>query len=141
MGSARTWLDPDADPTVSPVQGSIQLILDGRFIVYLYQSSVDGEPQHGMFTIGYDTSNDQYQASWVDSFHNNTAIMYCVGGPTERGFSVLGSYPNPEGGPDWGWRTEVELVDHDHLKITAYNVHPEAGELVAVETALSRVKH
>ena len=52
---------------------------------------------------------DQYEASWVDSFHNNTAIMFCVGTATENGFSVLGSYPDPTGGPDWGWRTEVEL--------------------------------
>jgi len=42
-------------------------------------------------------------------------------------FFVLGSYPDPSGGPDWGWRTEVELVDREHLLITAYNVNPKAG--------------
>ena len=140
-GSARTWLDPDAAPIESIVQGSIQLILEGRFIIYLYQSSVDGESQHGMFTFGYNTTLDQYEGSWVDSFHNNTAIMYCVGSPRERGFFVLGSYPDPDGGPDWGWRTEVELADPDHLSITAYNIHHEGGELKAVETLLNRVKH
>ena len=140
-GTTRTWLDPDADPTEARTQGSIQLILDGRFIIYLYQSAVDGEPQHGMFTFGYDTTLDQYEASWVDSFHNNTAIMACVGGPREKGFFVLGSYPAPDGGPDWGWRTEVELTDADHLSITAYNIHPEGGEALAVQTILNRVKH
>ena len=93
-----------------------------------------------MFTFGYDTTLDQYEASWVDSFHNNTAIMYCVGNPTPRGFSVLGSYPSPDGGPDWGWRTEVELVDPDHLTLTAFNVHPEGGEAPAVKTLLNRLK-
>jgi formylmethanofuran dehydrogenase subunit A len=43
---------------------------------------------------------------------------------TENGFSVLGSYPDPTGGPDWGWRTVVELLDKDHLVITAYNIIP-----------------
>ena len=70
--------------------------------------------------------SDQYEASWVDSFHNNTAIMFCTGNATENGFSVLGSFPDPNGGPDWGWRTEVELVDKDHLVITAYNISPKA---------------
>ena len=116
------------------------MVLEGRFAIYLYQGSVEGEPQHGMFIFGYNTITDQYEASWVDSFHNNTAIMSCVGSATETGFSVLGSYPDPTGGPDWGWRTEVELVDHDHLVITAYNIDPEGGEARATEASLTRVK-
>ena len=139
-GTSRLWLEPDKLADESPVVGSIQLILDGRFALYLYQGSIEGEPQHGMFTFGYNTTLEQYEASWVDSFHNNTGIMFCVGSATENGFSVLGSYPDPTGGPDWGWRTELELVDHDHLVITAYNIHPELGEAKATEAKLTRAK-
>ena len=139
-GVSRLWLEPDKLADESPVVGTIQLVLDGRFALYLYQGSIEGEPQFGMLTIGYNTLTDQYEASWVDSFHNNTAIMFCTGKPTEDGFSVLGSYPDPTGGPDWGWRTEVELVDADHLVITAYNIHPEYGEAKATEAQLTRVK-
>jgi hypothetical protein len=138
-GATKTWIDPASEPGEERTQGSIQLILEGRFALYLYQSSVDGEPQHGMFTLGYDTTLDQYEASWVDSFHNNTAIMSCVGQGNDKGFSVLGSYPDPIGGPDWGWRTEVELVDADNLNITAYNMSPEGGEWLAVKTVLRRI--
>ena len=140
IGLSKLWLEPDSLTDESPVQGSIQLILDGRFALYLYQGSIEGEPQHGMFQFGYNTVSDQYEAAWVDSFHNNTAIMFCVGSAKENGFSVLGSYPDPSGGPDWGWRTEVELVDADHLVITAYNIHPEYGEAKATEAKLTRVK-
>ena len=66
--------------------------------------------------------------------------MFCTGYAIENGFQVLGSYPDLTGGPDWGWRTEVELVDHDHLIITAYNIHPEYGEAKATEAKLIRVK-
>lgn len=140
IGRTRTWLEPEGAPNESATQGSIQLILEGRFVIYLYQTSVDGEAQHGMYIFGYDTTLDQYQASWVDSFRNNTAIMYCTGNPGQKGFSVLGSYPDPDGGPDWGWRTEVNLVDRDHLLITAYNISPEGSESKAVETNLQRAK-
>jgi hypothetical protein len=139
-GTSRLWLEPDKLTDESPVVGSIQLILDGRFVLYLYQGSVEGEAQHGLFTFGYNTTLDRYEASWVDSFHNNTAIMFCTGAEKENGFFVLGSYPDPNGGPDWGWRTEVELVDKDHLVITAYNVNPEGAEVKATEARLTRVK-
>ena len=139
-GMSRLWMEPDKLTDESPVVGSVQLVLEGRFALYLYQGSIEGEPQHGMFTFGYNTFTDQYEASWVDSFHNNTAIMFCVGRPTERGFSVLGSYPDPTGGPDWGWRTEVELIDNDHLVITAFNIMPDGMEAQATEATLTRVK-
>jgi hypothetical protein len=139
-GISKLWLEPDKLADESPVLGTVTLVLEGRFAIYLYQGSIEGEPQHGMFTFGYNTTTDQYEASWVDSFHNNTAIMFCVGKPTENGFSVIGSYPDPAEGPDWGWRTEVELVDADHLVITAYNIHPEYGEAKATEAKLTRVK-
>ena len=140
MGTSKLWAEPDVLTDESPVQGSVQLVLGGRFALYLYQGSVEGEPQQGIFTVGYNTLSDQYEASWVDSYHNNTAIMFCVGSAKENGFSVLGSYPDPNGGPDWGWRTEVELIDKDHLVIAAYNIAPGGGEAKATETKLTRVK-
>lgn len=140
VGTSKLWVEPDVLTDESPVQGSIQLVLGGRFALYLYQGSVEGEPQQGIFMVGYNTLSDQYEASWVDSYHNNTAIMFCVGSAKDNGFSVLGGYPDPNGGPDWGWRTEVELIDHDHLVITAYNIAPEGGEAKATETKLTRVK-
>jgi hypothetical protein len=76
----------------------------------------------------------------VDSFHNNTAIMFCTGDAKGKGFFVLGSYPDPSGGPDWGWRTEVELIDNEHLVITAYNMTPDGGEGKATELSLVRIQ-
>ncbi len=139
-GETLTWAEPEGNPSQSKTQGSIQLILDGRFVLYLYETAIDDQPQHGLFTFGYNTTLDRWEASWIDSFHNNTAIMFCTGEPKDKGFFVVGSYPDPDGGPDWNWRTEVLLVDHDHLLITAYNLSPEGAESKAVETRLRRVK-
>ena len=140
LGTTQTWPEPEGTPSESRTQGSIQLILEGRFAIYLYQNTLRDEVQHGMFTFGYNTVQNQYEASWVDSFHNNTAIMFCVGMAIENGFSILGSYPDPTGGPDWGWRTEVVLEDPNHLTITAFNISPEGSEAKATEVRLVRAK-
>lgn len=137
-GTSKLWLEPDKLANEAALVGTIQLILDGRFALFLYQSSIEGEAQHGMFTFGYNTLLDRYEASWVDSFHNNTANMFCTGDAKDSGFFVLGSYPDPGGGPDWGWRTEVQL-NGGELVITAYNITPEGEEAKATEAVLKKV--
>lgn len=138
-GTSKLWLEPGKLADESSMVATIQLLLEGRFALYLYQGSIEGEPQHGMFTFGYNTALEQFEASWVDSFHTSTGIMFCTGAAGENGFSVTGSYPDPTGGPDWGWRTEVELLD-DELTITAYNIAPEGEEAKATEAKLTRIK-
>jgi hypothetical protein len=138
-GTSKLCLEPGKLADEAPLVATIQLLLEGRFALYLYQSSIEGEPQHGMFTFGYNTMLEQFETSWVDSFHTSTAIMYCVGAEKENGFSVTGSFPDPTGGPDWEWRTEVEL-SADELTITAYTITPEGEEAKATEAVLTRAK-
>jgi len=140
QGTSKLWLEPDTLADESPMVGTIQLVLEGRYALFLYQSAIEGEAQHGMFTFGYNTQMDRYETSWVDSFHTNTSIMFCTGSEIKNGFSVLGSYPDPSGGPDWGWRTEVKLLDDDHLLMAAFNIMPDGGEAKATEADLMRIK-
>jgi hypothetical protein len=123
----------------SPLHGTFRPVLEGRFVVHEYEGSLLGQLRQGLWILGYNLAKVQFEATWIDNQHNGTATMFCVGAASPDGFWVLGRYPDPGGGPEWGWRTEFSLLDADHLIMTAYNIMPVGEEAKALETVLARV--
>lgn len=139
-GTCRTWFEPGVLADESPVHGTIRTVLEGRFALHEYASALGGEAHAGVALYGYDLQQKRYVAAWVDSFHNGTTILFSQTHAAEDSpFSVLGSYIDPSGGPDWGWRTAIEQPAPDHLVITHYNIMPGEAEAKAVEMDYRRV--
>ena len=133
-GTAKTWFEPGVLADESPIEGTIRPALDGRFVVHEYRGSLQGKPLSGMAIHGYHLDLERFETAWIDSFHVGTAVMSSVGdGRTADGMSVLGHYPDPTGGPSWGWRTRIEMPDPDHLIIIHDNITPDGDESRAVE--------
>ena len=117
-GTTKLWFEPGKLADESPVHGTMRLVLDGRFILHEYKGSQAGKPLEGMAFYGYHLGLNKFQSAWIDSFHNNTAIMFSEGKKDDTQFSMLGSYAyvKPEIEQHWGWRTEIDMVNDDEIK-------------------------
>jgi len=140
-GIAKTWFEPDKTADESPAQGSMRLILGGQYIMHEYKGSFGGKPLEGVAIIGYHLDLRKFQCAWVDSFHTGSAIIFSEGNKDDASINVLGSYAyvTPELEQYWGWRTEIELINENEIRMTAYNVSPDGDEARATEIIYKKV--
>lgn len=138
-GPFRIWFEPGKLADESVQRGTIRSLLGGRILLHEYAGSCTGEAFEGVAMIGCHLDEQRFECAWAEDFGTGTSIMYSTGTPGDPRFAVLGSYGDGQGGPRWGWRTELEQVDDDHLTIRMYNITPEGQEALAVETCYRRV--
>ena len=73
----KSWMAPDAPPTVSKGTSKAEWAMEGRFVREEFQGEVMGKPFHGMSLSGYDNIKQKYNSLWVDDM--STAIFTSEG--------------------------------------------------------------
>ena len=79
----KSWMSPDAPPTVSKGTAKAQWAMNGRFVRKEFNGEMMGKPFQGMSLTGYDNQKKQYNSLWVDDM--STAIFTSQGTAADGG--------------------------------------------------------
>jgi hypothetical protein len=137
-GANRLWLSPDDPVRECETAAAVAFAARDKFLSISYTWAFEGEPQEGLFLVGFENDGRDATGVWIDSWHMGDKSMVCRGTCDAQGVvSVTGSYSAPTG-PDWGWRTVFEAKDGESFRMVMYNVPPGEAEQLAVEAVYAR---
>lgn len=108
---------------------------EGKFALITYTWTHERKPQAGTMIIGQNASG-RLEAAWVDSWHQNSGILYSIGEAGDRA-TVTGHYDGGDG-TMWGWRIELWATSQDKLHLEMTNITPDGEEEWAVRAEYSR---
>jgi hypothetical protein len=133
-GKSRLNLtEPPGPEEIYECDSTMEVRVCEGYAVIDYVWEHDGEPQTG--TIVLAVRNGAATAGWIDSWHQNVAVMLLEGSEADT-YSVQGSYPTSHWGT-WGWRIEFEYIEEE-LRMLMTNVSPEGKEQWAVDARFKR---
>ena len=137
-GTYRLTVEPGMPTRESQTTAVVAPIAGGRFARIDYTWGDRDKPQDGSILFGRDREGGVVTALWVDSWHMSDKVMACEGAAgSGETLDVRGSYAAPPG-PDWGWRTVIETLDEDSLRLVMYNLTPDGQEMLAVDALYRR---
>lgn len=125
------WLEGDQKIFESESTLQINTCPLGKTCIVTYTWSHDGENHTGYLMFALDPT-DELTGAWMDSWHQNAAVLFMKGPKSDSAVALTGSYPAPEG-PDWGWRIELNLYETDFFQMRMTNIMPGGEEEWAVE--------
>lgn len=136
-GVVKTTFEPGKPPLEERVEGTVSLLLGGRFARFAYRSALQGKALAGELTLAWESGEKRWTTSWIDSFHTGTSILVSAGEHGAADLDVRGTYFAGEGEPRWGWRTRVE-TPAGRLVLRMDNVAPGGQEDPGVVFELAR---
>ena len=141
-GIAQVFFEPTKPVDDSPMQARITTRQEGSFLQIEYTGGFQGKALEGMFLVGWSKPEQQWMITWLDSFHNGTRIMSCLGeaGASPEILSATGDYP-ANASVRWGWRIELLKPKNqdDPFKIMHYNIPAGEEESIGIVMHLTRV--
>jgi hypothetical protein len=127
VAEVKSWMAPDAPPTVTKATAKSSWIMNGRFVQEEFNGEFMGKPFHGMSLMGYDNAKQRYDSMWIDDMHTS---MFTSDGEAKDGGKVItfeGTYDCPmTGQKDMVMKQVIRIISPDKHVFEMYD--PSKGD-------------
>lgn len=121
------WMDPAKSAFSEEASEGTATVVGDR-IEYTWEFR--GDPHRGTIELGQ-VGDDGVEMRFTDSWHTPDGNALVSRGSVGDGMiTALGHYGGGEG-PQWGWRTEVDVADPETFVFRMYNITPDGQEAIA----------
>ncbi len=134
--STKFWTDPSGPPQVHEGESTIQMIMDGRYLLQQYTMSFNGMSFEGIGLTAYDRMKGEYQTIWIDNM--GTGIMWATGKEKNGEFVYKGDTPDMMAGKYVPDRTVERMVNDDTIVFEVYTPGPDGKEFKSMEIIYTR---
>jgi Protein of unknown function (DUF1579) len=132
----KTWMAPDAPPTVTKAAAKSSWIMNGRFVQQEFTGEFMGKPFRGVSLIGYDNTKQKYNNIWIDDMH--TSMFTSEGKGENNAITLEGTYDCPiTGGKDLPMKQVLLIVSPDKHVFEMYDP-TKAGASKTMEITYTR---
>ncbi len=117
----KFWMQPGAEPLISPATAKYEMIMNGRFLEETISSEFMGQPFRGRGLYGFNNVTGELQAMWIDD--TATGIYSYSGSINEAGdqITLKGKYMDPV--------TKVWTQTRSVMRISKDKIHYENFEI------------
>ncbi|HLO98003.1 MAG TPA: hypothetical protein VK171_05360 [Fimbriimonas sp.] len=129
------WLPEDKRVQTSSTFLHVETDRDHKYAKIDYIWYYEGTRQEGTMIVCGSNKTGAYEIAWSDSWHQNTAVLHCVG--EVKGNSVKGKGSYKAGDQVWGWTIEL-LTTEKGFGVKMENVTPDGKATWAVNSTYAR---
>lgn len=136
--TTTSWSGEGNQPTSSNGTARFFPAMNGRFVCGDLEGMLYGKPFKGMGFWGYNTNQNRYESTWVDT--ENTGISIFTGSKTDSNtFTWNGTITNPLTGKTEETKCVTAFNGKDTFTYTLYTTNSNGAEFKAFETTYNRV--
>lgn len=130
--TGRYWVAPGQPPLETKARATVEMILDGRYLLQHYESSFQGAPYNGLMLMGHDNLNGEYWSLWIDS--TSTGYSLSRGRETPDGAIELdGTLRDPTTPAGRPYRTVIRHQDDGSFTLSMYDTRRDKSEFQVME--------
>lgn len=137
---SKMWVKPGAEPSVSNLTSEGKMILGGRYLYFVFEGTMMGQPFKGIQIVGYDKFEKKYRTFWID---NSSTPFFLTSGNLDESGKILtetGAWPDFMTGGTSKVKAVTKILNDDKIVYEMYMIGPDGQEFKSMENTSTRKK-